>query len=507
MTRPFAVSGLTLFFVMLALSFVSGAKSVMIAGAVCFALFVCSLLHPKSRKRARLPLCFLSALTGCLLFLVFCVCVRQPALSFAGTRQTLCCTVCDTPYTDRRQQDVFTVRAVCADGTRIPGYVRVTVRTQLLPEPEIQPGDQLCFSGSLYALGGDNRDSARSYQSRMLFLGVRPVLRVTVQKQTAVSPYARLLRLRQKMVQTLLQSFDTQQAGFLSAVLFGDKNHLPDGLYQSFRRAGAAHIMAVSGLHLSAWVFFLLSLFRRRMRDLRMVGVVLSGAVVVLMALAGFSGSVLRAGLMMLVYLFGFVLRREPDAVNALGFAATVLLLVHPAFCMHVGFLLSVLSTLAILVFALPLSARLETAIANRAVPAALASALQTAGTSVCISLCVGVLTLPVQIYAFGTVSLAGVGTNLLLLPFLLPVLVFAGLFLALHAVPLLGDVLWFFCDTLARYCIKVASLMSRLPFAELTVSKSAAAAALAVSAAAALLLYALLDRRRRLDLLPESVV
>ena len=78
MTRPFAVSGLTLFFVMLALSFVSDAKPVMIAGAVCFVLFVCSLLHPKTRKDARLPLCFFSALTGCLLFSAFLHLLPRP---------------------------------------------------------------------------------------------------------------------------------------------------------------------------------------------------------------------------------------------------------------------------------------------------------------------------------------------------------------------------------------------------------------------------------------------
>ncbi len=60
MIRPFAVSGLTLFFVMLALSFTTGAKPVMAVGAVCFVLFVCSLLHKRIRKDARLPLCFLA---------------------------------------------------------------------------------------------------------------------------------------------------------------------------------------------------------------------------------------------------------------------------------------------------------------------------------------------------------------------------------------------------------------------------------------------------------------
>ena len=507
MIRPFAVSGLTLFFVMLALSFTTGAKPVMAAGAVCFVLFVCSLLHKRIRKDARLPLCFFSALTGCLLLLVFCVCCRVPALSFDGTRQTLTCNVCAYPYTDYKGGTVCTVKARCDDGTKIPGTVRVYLPKDTADPQTLAPGDRLRFVGSLFALGGDNRDSARSYQSRMLFLGARPVLKVVHEKAAVVSPYAWLLRLRQRMVSVLQRSFGDAQASFLTAVLFGEKGGMPDGLYQSFRRAGAAHIMAVSGLHLSAWVFFFLALWRKRTQDLRAAGVVLSIVVVVLMAFAGFSGSVLRAGLMMLVYLLGLILREKADALNALGFAVTVLLIVRPAFCMHVGFVLSVLSTLAILAFAVPLATRLEDAVEKRDLPETLSSGLISAGTAVCINLCVSVLTLPVQIYAFGTVSLVGVVTNLLLLPFLLPVLVLAGLFLVLHAVPLLGTVLHFFTDTLAQYCIKVAGWMSRFPFAELEMPKSAAVPALVLCLAALAMFAIWLYRRQRLDLFVKEVL
>lgn len=507
MFRPFAVSGLTLFFVMLALSFMPGAKPVMAVGAVCFVLFVCSLLHKRIRKDARLPLCFFSALTGCLLFLVFCVCCRAPALSFAGTRQTLNCTVSAYPYTDYKGRIVCTVKATCDNGAKIPGTVRVYLSKGTDGAETLAPGDRLRFRGELFPLGSDNRDSVRSYQSRMLFLGARPVLKAACEKTAAVSPYARVLRLRQRMVSVLSRSFGEAQASFLTAVLFGEKGGMPDGLYQSFRRAGAAHIMAVSGLHLSAWIFFLIELWRRRTQDLRAAGFVLSGVVVVLMAFAGFSGSVLRAGLMMLVYLLGFIVRQKPDAVNSLGFAVTVLLIVRPAFCMHVGFILSVLSTLAILVFALPLAARLEDIVEQKHLSDTLSSGLCYAGTSVCMSLCVGVLTLPVQIYAFGTVSSVSVVTNLLLIPFLLPVLVFAGLFLALHAVPLLGDVLRFFTDTLAQYCIKVAGWMSRFPFAELELPKSAAVSAMVLCAAALAGFGFWFYRRRRLDLLLKDVL
>ena len=508
MIRPFAISGLTLFFVMLALAFVPGVRTVMAAGAVCFVLFLGSLLFPKTRKTARLPLIFFSALTGCLLLVLFGALNRQPALSLAGTRALMHCSVCSDPYTDYKQRSVYTVKATLDDGTKVPGYVRVSVPKGMLNAAgTAEPGDTLHFTGRLYALGGDNRDSVRSYHGRMLFLGATPILNLTVEKARVLSPYMRILRLRQSMMVTLRRFFDERQASFLSAVLFGEKSGMSEALYTSFRRAGAAHIMAVSGLHLSTWVFFLLALWRKRTQNLRFAGGVLSVAVIILMAFAGFSGAVLRAGLMVLVYLLGFMLRRDADALNSLGFAVTVLLVVRPAFCMHVGFQLSVLSTLAILVFAMPLATRLEAAVKKRELSESLSSLVIGAGTSVLMNLFVSLMTLPVQIYAFGTVPTVGVLTNLLLLPFLLPLLVLAGLFLALHAVPVLGSVLRFFTDAVATYCIKVAEWVSKLPFAELTVPKQAAGWSLAVLLLAALAVGVLLYRRRRLDLLRRSVL
>lgn len=467
MKRPLAVMGLTLFFVMLTLSFLSASRAAVAAGAVFFALLLGSVLHPRLRRSGFWPtLCF-SGLLGCLLFLLFCTLQRQPALSLAGTRDVLTCEARSypTPNSTGKRLNV-TAKVTLDDGTRVPGSVQLSLPRYEQSAAEIEPGDTVRFTGTLYALGGDNASVIRSYHSRSLFLGANPILNLTVEKASYVSPYHRILRWRQRLIRTLSRAFEPEQASFVTAVLFGDKSTMPDDLYTAFRRAGAAHIMAVSGLHLSAWIFFLLSIWKKRTQDLRRAGLVLSGVTLLLMALAACSGSVLRAGLMMLVYLFGLVLRKNADGLNSLGFACLMILCVRPAFCFHVGFILSVLSTLAILTVALPLTERSRAKIGARIRQPVLGGALGACAASAIISVCVTVVTLPVQIGAFGSVSLVTVVTNLLLMPFLLPLLVFGGLFLLLHWVPLLGTLLHFLTNTLALYCIKVAKAMSALPFA-----------------------------------------
>ena len=69
------------------------------------------------------------------------------------------------------------------------------------------------------------------------------------------------------------------------------------------------------------------------------------GFVLFFMGLAGFSPSVTRAGIMMLLYLGGFLLRREPDSLNSLGLAALVILFANPFAAADLGMLLSFSAT------------------------------------------------------------------------------------------------------------------------------------------------------------------
>lgn len=506
MSRPFAVSGLIMFFVMFVLSFLPGILYAAAAGAVFFVLLLFGLLHRRSRQAGYLPFACFGALLGCLLLVSFCTLQRDPALSLVRDREALICEALDYPSPNSKGNRLtVTTKVTLDDGTRVPGYVQLSLPRHETRAcnfaSEIEPGDTIRFTGRLYALGGDNASVIRSFHSRLLFLGAYPILNASLQKNTRLSPYLLLLRLRRSMIRTLQQHFDPERASLLTAVLFGDKSLMPDALYTAFRRAGAAHIMAVSGMHLSAWVFFLLWLWKKRTQNLQKAGAVLLAVVVLLAALAAFSGSVLRAGLMMGVYLVGLILRKESDGLNSLGFAVLVILTVRPAFCMHIGFILSVLSTLAILVFALPATQQIDQRIMQKVHVQPFDRWLGAAAASVCISVCVTIITLPIQIGAFGTVSLVSVLTNLLLLPFLLPLLLMTGLFLLFHAVPVLREALWFFSDGVARYCIKVAKAMAALPFAELTVSKTAALWAFAVTAAFCLGFLALSLHRRRLDL------
>jgi competence protein ComEC len=132
--------------------------------------------------------------------------------------------------------------------------------------------------------------------------------------------------------------------GLLKALLLGLKKDLPEELQISYARAGAIHMLAVSGLHVG--IFFLLIQgllntigLKGRIRWLYYS--ILLIALFMYAALTGFSPSVCRASLMFGCYTVARWLNRDTQFYNILACSAFLLLVLNPFVLFDVGFQLS----------------------------------------------------------------------------------------------------------------------------------------------------------------------
>ena len=231
----------------------------------------------------------------------------------------------------------------------------------------------------------------------------------------------------------------------LGALTLGYKEDLDPTLKQAFQRSGAAHILAVSGLHTGIIYAVLLSLLtiggrRRPLYENKIGRRALSLAVIITMwgyaFLTGLTPSVVRSVVMISVVEAGRMLYRQGNTLNCVLFAAWAILLVRPLDLFSVSFQLSFAAVLAIVLLAPHLSSL-------GGLPRGWRGALQQAGSYVIgllvVSLAAQIGTMPLSLYYFGQCSNYFLLTNLLVLPLAGVIVVMGFGSLLLGGIPVAG--------------------------------------------------------------------
>lgn len=224
-------------------------------------------------------------------------------------------------------------------------------------------------------------------------------------------PFARGLQaLRLRMGTILDQLLPPQDAGIYRALLTGDKSAMDEDIRSLYQENGIAHILAVSGLHLSILGLGVYELLRRFGRSKAASGLVAALLIVSYGILTGCSGSALRAVLMLLLRFLGAAVGRSYDMLTAMAAAALFLLWKEPFMLFSAGFQLSFLAVLAIGL--------------SHALPAPKHPLL----AGLWISFYLQLLTLPVILFHYFRFPLYGIFLNLIVLP-LMGCVIYSGVF------------------------------------------------------------------------------
>ena len=135
--------------------------------------------------------------------------------------------------------------------------------------------------------------------------------------------------------------------GIIGAIILGDKTDLDSDIKELYSVSGIAHILAISGLHISFIGMAIYRLLRRRFRFLFSaavsIPVVLSFGI-----MSGFGISTIRAIIMFILKIIGEVLGRKYDAITAISLAGLVLLVQNSFVVCNSGFQMSFGAIIAI---------------------------------------------------------------------------------------------------------------------------------------------------------------
>ena len=353
----------------------------------------------------------------------------------------------------------FPLRLYLHGGVRALGKIRYGAAVRLTgnlyaPEPATNPGQ---FDFGLYlwknGLGGYATGQLQD---------------ATIRESGGSLPGA-FYELRRGVAARIERLFPKSGA-LVKALVLGDKGDMDDELRESFAKAGVAHLLAISGMHVTLLAMGL-SLLLGRVLPRKITFVITLLALCFYGALAGFRASIVRAILMYAALGFAPAAGRLADSYTRTALAFLLMLIVKPLYILDTGFALSFAAVAGLLSLTPPLE-RLFMPLARRlrGLPQKALRALVSALTA---TLAAQLATLPIVIASYGTLPLLGTLTNLAAVPLAMLALALAivALLLSCVAVPL-GAFVALAPELLFQLLVRVTAIGAALPFAELRLSR-----------------------------------
>lgn len=240
----------------------------------------------------------------------------------------------------------------------IPFTSEILLRSGLLQEIKtsdnpVKTGFYIHFSGNLRRPKEPTNPNQFNYAAFLARQNIHSQIFVTGVKSSHPDHNSAFWLKRQIYVRNAISSlFSDDNAPLSRAIILGDRSDLDPELRKAFSRAGLAHLMAVSGMHVGFIllpVWFVLPWFRKSTL-LKCVGLFSGGLLLLTYAgVTGFSVSVSRASLMAFFLMLARLYHKPGTSINILGAAAFILLLLDPHLLFDVGFQLSFAAVIIIL--------------------------------------------------------------------------------------------------------------------------------------------------------------
>lgn len=285
-----------------------------------------------------------------------------------------------------------------------------------IEKEDLKVGDKILAKGKFKS----EKDISRG------IIGEYEVNSYTVEKKDLIS---KLYNQREILYDAIKSRLGQRKAGFITSVAFGYSEALDSEDRADMKVFGISHAVAVSGLHMALVYGMLKSVF----------GAKISLVIAFLYVLfTGASPSTVRAFTMIFIMNFALVVKRNYNSLAAISLAGIILLLKNPYDLFALGFQLSFLATLGIILF-------------NKNINKKLYKLPQYFRKAISVSISSQILTIPVLIYSFSEFSLNFLIGNILILPFINILVVLGNSLLIVYKFKFIFNYVLYLC----YFCIK----------------------------------------------------
>lgn len=249
-----------------------------------------------------------------------------------------------------------------------------------------------------------------------------------------------------------------ETGALLTGILLGDKQEISDEIIENFKTSNLSHMLAVSGAHTS-YIILGISYMLSKLPK-KYAGIITILVLGIFLFITNFTPSVIRACIMAGLAIGAKLLYRKSDTINNIALSAMVILILNPFSILDIGFQLSYLGTLGIVMFDKDIEKIL--------------SKIKLKGKTIqllIVTFSAQILIMPIMAYRFNTISLTFFISNLFASPILgvIIILGFITIFASLISFKL-AKMLSIILDIFLKLLILIAKFVSNIPVSSLII-------------------------------------
>ena len=336
------------------------------------------------------------------------------------------------------------------------------------PDGNWRYGDLLRLEGQLETPAEAEEFSYRDYLARQGIYSTMQVTEARLLLHDQGNPLlAMIYRIKANALVVIYRIFPDPEASLMAGILLGVESGIPLPVQEAFKDTGTSHIIAISGFNITILAGLFAAIFGRLLgKRRRFLGAGLSiSAISAYTVLVGAEAAVVRAAIMGGLSVFARQVGRRQAGLNSLGLIAGVMALANPQVLWDIGFQLSFMATLGLVLYADPFSQAFVRWASHFLSPAIVQRLAGPVGEYFLFTLAAQLTTLPVTIYHFQRLSLSSLLVNPLILPVQPAVMILSGIAMLLGMISQpLGQIAAYLSWPFVVYTIRAVELLARLP-------------------------------------------
>lgn len=256
--------------------------------------------------------------------------------------------------TDEKQYETYSVYTLKTENINDEPFTKYRISFTLNKSEKNLPsvGAEIKVKGTLSSTEGEHKSIFRSFSSYGISGYLEEITHYEKIGEGELPLSSKIAHIRNTVTRYAITISNEDCGTLLCALLFGERDELSPRVRLNFSRIGISHILALSGMHLailSVGINSLLSLLRVKKKP-RTVALIFFA--LLYSAFTGFSVTVLRASIMLIISSVMFLMSESHDSVSSLCIAIFIICILSPYAIFGISLWLSALATFGVIVSA-----------------------------------------------------------------------------------------------------------------------------------------------------------